>query len=61
MSEKSVVAELAVQVAALANLVAQQAHEIGELKEFRASVEAQFATDDEALPALDLAGRPIKR
>ena len=59
MSENETLAALAVQVATLANVVAQQAKEIGELKEWRASVEAQFF-DDDALPAVDLAGNPIR-
>ena len=52
-------AGLAIQLAALANLVAQQAKEIGELKEWRASVDSQMV-DEDAQPAVDLDGKPIR-
>ena len=52
-------AGLSIQLAALANLVAQQEKEIGELREWRASVDAQMV-DEDAQPSVDLDGNPIR-
>lgn len=54
----NLIAELALQLSALNALVAQQARDIGELKEFRASVESQIDSED-AYPT-DLDGNPIR-
>ena len=54
----NLIAELALQLSALNALVAQQARDIGELKEFRASVESQI--DSEGAYPTDLDGNPIR-
>lgn len=57
MSENHI-AELALQLSALNGLVAQLSRDIGDLKEFRASIESQFGGDED--PNVDLEGNPIR-